>query len=179
MSQVSRRYAKALHLIALEDKSVETIEGELVAFDEMVRSSDELQSVLADPTVLPSAKKSIVDSIVAKIGFSQTMQNFIGLLGEKGRLGLFSEIRDWFARFADEQAGRVRATVTSAAPLAKEMEASLTDKLSKMAGGRKVELESKVDPKLLAGLVAEIDGVVYDGSLRTQLQSLRERARSS
>ena len=73
----------------------------------------------------------------------------------------------------------MRATVTSAAPLPKEIESNLSDKLSRMAGGRKVELESKVDPKLLAGLIAEVDGVVYDGSLRTQLQALRDRARSS
>ena len=178
MSQVARRYARALLLLGQETKSVEKIEEELDTFEKIVRGNADLAEALADPTVLPSSKKKIVDALLAELGFSETMKNFLGLLGEKRRLADFLDIRDAYRELADALGGRARATVVSAAPLPKEMESSLVDKLSRLTG-RKVQIQSKVDPSLLGGVIAEVGGVIYDGSLRTQLRTLREQAKGS
>jgi F-type H+-transporting ATPase subunit delta len=175
-ASLARRYAKALLMIGIQDKTLDTIDAELSAFDQLVLGSKELQAVLADPTVLPSSKRDILKGIVDAMAMSEVIRNFILLLAEKNRIGAFHEIRREFRRLGDEQAGRATATVTSAVPLDKNVEADLTEKLSKLSG-RKVELRQKVDPDLLGGMVAEIGGVVYDGSLRTQLRALRESAK--
>ena len=178
MSQVARRYARALLMIGHETGSIEKIEDELGNFEKIVRDNPELAEALADPTVLPSSKEKIVGAVVEKLGFSETMRNFLGLLGEKRRLADFLDIREAYRELADAHAGRARATVVSAAALPKEMESSLVDKLSRLTG-RKVQVQSKVDPSLLGGVIAEVDGVIYDGSLRTQLRALREQAKGS
>ena len=173
---LARRYAKALLQIAVEDNQVEKIERELAEFAEAVKSSKDLSSLLEDPTVRPDVKKGVIKEVVEKLGLAEMTRNFIQLLGDKDRINSFPEIRREFSRMADEQAGRARATVTSAAALGKDEEASLVAKLSGMTG-RKVEITHKVDPDLLGGLVAEVGGFIYDGSLRTQLRRLRESAK--
>jgi len=175
---LARRYARALLGLAREDKAVDKVDAELQAFLEVLDGSPELAAAIADPTLLPSSKRSIVDAIVAKLGFSPHVKNFFSLLAEKGRLSAFREIRREFRRMADELEGRVRAVVTSAAPLPKETEGALAERLSRISG-RTVEISHQVDPELLGGLMAEIDGVVYDGSLKSQLRRLKDAARST
>lgn len=173
---LARRYAKALIMIGLEDKAVEKYDAELSAFDQVVTGSAELRQVMEDPTVLPSSKRKILEGIVTAMTLSEPVHNFLLLLAEKGRVQFFHAIRTEYRRMADEQAGRATATVTSATPLADEVKTTLVEKLSRISG-RKVELTQKVDPELLGGMVAEIGGTVYDGSLRTQLKALRDRAK--
>ncbi len=176
MRQLARRYARALLSIAVEENALDRIERDLAQFGGIVSGSPELKGALADPTVLPSEKKEVVSSVLKRLDLSQSTVNFIGLLAEKGRLDLFEEIRGELKRMADEHAGRARAVVTSTTPLAPDVEAQLRERLSKMTG-RTVELAQRVDPDLLGGLVAEVGGVIYDGSLRTQLRRLHESAK--
>lgn len=173
---LARRYAKAILMIALEDKALAKVEAELAAFDKTVLGSPDMQAVMLDPTVLPSAKMNILKGVLAAMGMSDSVNNFLMLLAEKGRLVAFPEIFREFRRLADEQAGKAVATVTSATPITDEVKATLVDKLSKISG-RKVELHQKVDPDLLGGMIAEVGGIVYDGSLRTQLKALRDSAK--
>ena len=74
----------------------------------------------------------------------------------------------------DERAGRVSATVTSAIPLSPIQLDQLKRALESLSG-KQVELEKREDPDLLGGVVAKIGDLVYDGSLRTQLEQMRER----
>jgi len=175
-ASLARRYAKAILMIGLEDKSLEKIESELMAFDKVVLGSKDMQDVMADPTVLPSSKMKILKGVLDGMGLSESVNSFLMLLLEKGRLVAFPEILREFRRLADEQAGKATAVVTSAAALSDEVRSNLVDKLSKLSG-RKVELTQRVDPDLLGGMVAEIGGVIYDGSLRTQLKALRDSAK--
>ena len=173
---LARRYAKALLGIAVEDKSVEKIDQELAEFATLVEGNAELRGYLEDPTILPMDKRDALKSIAEKMGLSETVKNFLALLGEKARIQAFADIRREFRLLADAHAGKAIARVTSATPLTPETEKALVEKLSKISG-RSVSLTSKVDPELLGGIVAEIGGVVYDGSLKTQLRTLKERAR--
>ncbi len=175
VGSVARRYAKALLQIGIEDKSLEKIDAELATFGELIAGSKELAETLADPTVLPSGKNAVLKELVEKLKLSETTSNFIRLLGEKGRIAGFADMHREFKRLADEQAGRARGTVTSATTLPKDVESSIANTLSKVTG-RQVELTHRVDPDLLGGMVAEIGGVIYDGSLRTQLRRLRDTA---
>ena len=173
---LARRYAKALFSIAVEDNQVEKIERELAEFTELVNGNAELKNYLEDPTVLPMDKRDALKGITEKMALSETVRNFISLLGQKGRVGTFADIRNQYRILSDAHAGKAIATVTSATALAPETEKSIAASLSKLTG-RTVSISTKVDPELLGGIVAEIGGMVYDGSLKTQLRTLRERAR--
>ncbi len=175
-ASLARRYAKAFLQIGIEDSSIEKLEKELDAFGAAVQSSPDLANLLGDPTVLAELKKAVLKDIVEKLGLSEMSRNFIALLGSKGRISAFPEIQREFRSLADAHAGRARATVTSAEPISAEVETALTEKLSKMSG-RKVQITKRVDRELLGGIVAEIAGVIYDGSLRTQLRAVRDSAR--
>ena len=175
-ASLARRYAKALFSIGVEDKQVEKIERELGEFQAAVDANAELANFLQDPTVLPNDKRDVLKAITEKMGLSEFVRNFISLLGEKGRIGTFPAIRRAYRILADEHEGKAVAQVTSATALAPELEKNLASTLSKLTG-RTVAISSKVDAELLGGIVAEIGGVVYDGSLKTQLRTLRERAR--
>jgi F-type H+-transporting ATPase subunit delta len=85
---------------------------------------------------------------------------------------VFDAIRDEFNRLADEAAGRVRAEVRSANPLRDEQRARLVDALARRTG-KNIELTMHVDPSLIGGAIATVGGLVFDGSLRTQLSQLR------
>jgi F-type H+-transporting ATPase subunit delta len=175
-ASLARRYAKALFSIAVEDKQVEKIERELGEFQAAVDAHAELKNYLEDPTILPNDKRDALKGITEKMGLSEYVRNFISLLGEKGRIGTFQAIRRAYRILADEHEGKAIAQVTSATALAPELEKNLASTLSKLTG-RTVSLTMKVDPELLGGIVAEVGGYVYDGSLKTQLRTLRERAR--
>ena len=175
-ASLARRYAKALLGIALEDNQIEKLDRELAEFQKLVEDNAELRGYLEDPTVLPMDKRDALKGITEKMGLTESVRSFLALLGEKGRINAFPEIRGEFRLMADAQAGKAIAKVTSATALAPETEKALAEKLSKISG-RTVSLFSKVDPELLGGIVAEIGGVVYDGSLKTQLRTLKERAR--
>lgn len=177
-ASLARRYAKALLGIALEDNQLDKIDRELGEFGTLVDGNQELAGYLADPTILPNDKRDALKAITEKMGLSETVRNFLGLLAAKARIDAFADVRREFRLMADEQAGKAIARVTSATALSPELEKSLSAILSKLTG-RSVVVFAKVDPRLLGGIVAEIGGVVYDGSLKTQLRALRERARQT
>jgi F-type H+-transporting ATPase subunit delta len=96
------------------------------------------------------------------------------LLLDKGRIGSLPDIARAHRALVDEHAGRVRATVTTARPLDPALEARLKAALEKTSG-KTVLLDKKEDPSIVGGLVTQLGDIVYDGSVRTQLQQLREQ----
>src|SRR5690606_23268314 len=108
-----------------------------------------------------------------RVGASAMTKNFILLLLDKDRMGDLPAIVRELRVMLDERANRVHAVVTSARPLSAKQEADLVKALQKVSG-KSVTVEKQQDPKLLGGVVAQVGDVVYDGSLRTQLENLRQ-----
>jgi F-type H+-transporting ATPase subunit delta len=99
------------------------------------------------------------------------LANFISLLHDRGRLGLLPSISEAYQALSDQAQGLLRGTLSSAVPLEDRDLASIEEALG-IFTGRKVLLSQKLDPSILAGLVARIGDLVVDGSLRTQLARL-------
>ncbi len=99
------------------------------------------------------------------------IRNFFIYLIEQRRLVAFDAIHDEFNLLADEAAGRVRAEVRSASPLRDEQRERLVDALARRTG-KEIDLTVHVDPSLIGGAIATVGGLVFDGSLRTQLSQL-------
>jgi F-type H+-transporting ATPase subunit delta len=168
----ARRYARALFSLAREEGRVEAVRGELAALQRLFAENAELRHALFRPLHPAAERRAVLRSLCERAGSSRAVANFLGLLVDRRRLIDFDAILAEFGRLADEAAGRVRAEVVSATRLRDDQRERLRRALAARTG-KQVELDEKIDPALLGGAVASVGGVVFDGSLRTQLSQLR------
>jgi len=138
----------------------------------LLAANPDLRRRLFQPLHPANERRQVLSSVCEQGGGSQTIRNFFAFLIEQRRLVAFDAIHDEFNRLADEAAGRVRAEVRSANPLRDEQRARLVDALARRTG-KNIELTVQVDPSLIGGAIATVGGLVFDGSLRTQLSQLR------
>jgi F-type H+-transporting ATPase subunit delta len=173
---ISNRYAQALADAAFAPGAAvdpRQISTELHTFIETVRSVSELKNVLLSPAIATGRKRAVVDRLAASLPLSRLVRNFIFVLVDRRRADLLNEIAPAFDAAVDERLGLVRAEVSSAAPLSDAQMTELESALSQVAG-RKVRCEYQVDPSLIGGVVARIGSTVYDGSVRSQLNAMRQ-----
>jgi len=170
---LARRYAKALLEIGIKQQTYDALGKELDRAAETLRTSPELRNALENPVFAIEKRKLIMDELSRRLALSKTVRNFIMLLLDKGRIARLPDIARFYRTLVDEHAGRVRATVTSARPLDPMLESRLKSALEK-SSGKVVIFDKREDPAILGGLVTQLGDTVYDGSVRTQLQQLRE-----
>ena len=172
VGSIARRYAKALFSLADEQGQVEQWSTSLDALGRALASSPELRATLESPLFEKEQRRGVVASLGKAIGLAETPSSFLLLLADRARLAYLPAIIQNFRDLADERLGRVRAKVTSAVPLSPEEAKRIAEKL---AQGRKTQVivETAVDAALLGGVVAQVGSLVYDGSVRSQLEELR------
>ena len=171
-SAAARRYARALYQLAREDDRVEAVRGELGAMAKLFDTEPALHRAIFRPLHPVAERRSVLSRVAESLGTSPTLRNFYSLLVDQRRLIDFPAIREEYARLADEAAGRTRAEVVSASPLSDAQRERLRSALAARTG-REIELSTRVDPALIGGAVANVGAMVFDGSLRTQLERLR------
>jgi F-type H+-transporting ATPase subunit delta len=167
------RYAKAIFELGNEEKNLERMTAELKTVGDAVAVSAELRAVLSNPSVNPAARKAVMTEVVGRLGLSPVVRNTVLLLTDARRAELLPEIVDALTQLADERAGKLRAEVSSAAPLSEAQYTRLTAALEKLTG-RKISLTRKVDATLIGGVVTRIGDKVYDGSIKSRLVELRQ-----
>jgi len=172
------RYARALFDVAQKEANIEDVGREVSAFASVVAGHELLSRVLSNPVVPAPRKRAVVQDLLARSGtVSPVVSKLLLLLAERDRLVLLPEIdRAYQARLMDH-ADIVRAELTTAVALPEERVAELRNGLA-TATGRQVQLETKVNPAIIGGAVARIGSTVYDGSITTQLQKVKERLSS-
>ena len=170
---LARRYAKALLEIGVKQQTYDALGKELDRAADMLRSSPELRNALENPVFPISKRRLVLDDVARRLALSKTVRNFVMLLLDKGRISSLPDIARAHRALVDEHAGRVRATVTSARPLDPILETRLKTALERQSG-KIVILEKREDPSIVGGLVTQLGDLVFDGSVRTQLASLRE-----
>jgi F-type H+-transporting ATPase subunit delta len=171
-STVAKRYAQAFFEIAEEEKKLEEYYRELNAINEIIEGNDELQAFLSNPIVEQKDKKNVIEIILEKVKPSSITANFIRLLTDKQRITLFKEILEAYREKMDEALNILRVQVKTAFPLSPELEEKLREFLVRSTGKR-VEMELVEDRTLLGGLVVKIGDLVYDNSIKTQLNKIR------
>lgn len=168
----ARRYARALFSLADEQSRIAETRGELEGMAEMLGSNEELQRHLFQPLHPVKQRRAVLIGLCERGSISATVQNFFSYLIDQRRLVDFEGIRDEFERLADEAAGRLRAQVRSASPLRDDQRERLVAALARQTG-KQIDLDVSIDPSLIGGAIATVGGMVFDGSLRTQLSQLR------
>jgi F-type H+-transporting ATPase subunit delta len=171
-NKAAHRYARALFALARENDAVTSIRGELDDMARLLVANPELKRRLFQPLHPVRERRQVLVCVCERAGGSQTIRNFFSYLIDRRRLVAFDAIREEFGRLADESAGRIRADVRSASPLRDDQRARLVAALTRRTG-KQIDLSVQVDPSLIGGAIASVSGLVFDGSLRTQLSQLR------
>jgi F-type H+-transporting ATPase subunit delta len=172
-SAAARRYARALFSLARDTGAVESVRAELDGTAALFEQTPELRAALFRPLHPAAERRAVLARLAERASLSRSVRNLLLYLVDQRRLIDFDAIRAEFERLADEAAGRQSAEVVSASPLRPEQRERLRRALAARAGSD-VELEERVDPALIGGAIARVGGLVFDGSLRTQLAALRD-----
>lgn len=171
---LARRYANALLGLGQESGQVDAYAADLAAFAEALDASDGLlRTVLNNPGLSVIERSNVLQAVLAKMALAPMVNNFLNLLVDKSRLVIFDQIQVAYQEMADEIVGRVRATVTTASALHDAEAAQITQVLSK-AMQSTVVVDYQVDPELIGGIVARVGDTVFDASIRSRLQDMRE-----
>jgi len=174
MGSIARRYAKALFGLARDAGRVEAWANSLQSLKAAVEGSPDLRDVLSNPVYSKEQRRAIVEKLAAGLSLDDDPRNLLFLLAERNRLSYLSAVVDTFRDLADAHLGRMRARITSAVKLDDGAAQAIADKLSQ-ATKTKVLLDRVVDPAIVGGVVAHVGSLVYDGSVRTQLEDLRKQ----
>ena len=173
VSIVARRYAQALLELGLEQGNLEKVVEDVTTIANAWHTSPELRNALENPLVAHAAKRALIGELSEQIGAAPVTRSALLLLVDRRRTKTLPYLAKTLAELADRRKGIVRAEVTSAAALSEAYYARLRAQLEKMTGKR-VVLDQVTDPTLIAGVITRIGDRIFDGSLRTRLQSLRD-----
>jgi F-type H+-transporting ATPase subunit delta len=168
----ARRYARALFSLAREEDRIDAVRTELDALAELLADNTELRQAIFRPLHPGAERRAVLQAVCQRLGSSPTVRNFCAFLVDQRRVIDLEAICHGYQQLADAAAGRTHASVVTASPLRDEQRERLRRALSARTG-QQVEFEESVDPSLLGGAVATVGGLVFDGSLRTQLGQLR------
>jgi F-type H+-transporting ATPase subunit delta len=172
-NRVARRYAEAMLELAEERKQIERVAEDFDLLRRTIAGSRDLASFLRSPIIPKEKKRSILNALFSS-RVSGLVVDFLKLLTDKRREDLLGQVAEEFARLRDERQGIVNVEVRAALELTKEQHRALERQFEGVTG-KKVRVSVSVDKQLLGGLVARVGDTVFDGSIRRQLELLRER----
>ena len=171
---VARRYAAALADVVAERGEARQVQEELAAWELMIKNNAQLQEVLRNPTIPYDQKQKVLSTLIARTRVRPLTANFLQVLLQNQRLTELGEVNKRFAQVLDERSGVVSAEVRTARPVPESSQQALRDKLMALTG-KQVRLSFATDAELIGGIVTRIGSTVYDGSVRTQLQQVKEK----
>ena len=170
---VARRYAAALADVVLNNGDAKKVKGELKTWEEMIVGNENLLNVFENPAIAHLNKARVLESLIQSASPDRTTANFLRVLLRNNRLSELDEINERFEWELEERSGHVLANVTSARELSENEKAELRTNLEKLTR-KQVRLNFEIDKDIIGGVVTRIGSTVYDSSVKTQLQTLRE-----
>lgn len=174
VQMIARRYASALADVVLDRGEAKEVQAELETWNEILQANSILHEVFRNPTIALDQKRAVLSKLIERAKPRPTTANFLKVLLQNQRLTELAEINRRFAEILDARAGMVAAVVTTARPVPESSQKTLLEKLDSLTR-KKVRVNFEQDPELIGGLVTRIGSTVYDGSVRTQLQQIKEK----
>lgn len=170
-SKVSRRYAKALFGIGLEDGRFEQYGRDLRDFSGFCASHPEVFHAISNRIFSVEERKKVMEFLLARSDFGDTVKNFLRILLEKDRIAGIAQVAEYYGRLTDEVSNVMRAEVLTARPIKRDVLERLKAALKKLSS-KEVRVTVKEDRSLIGGLVVKIGDMVLDGSVKAQLTGL-------
>ncbi|MGA2423016.1 MAG: ATP synthase F1 subunit delta [Terriglobales bacterium] len=147
---------------------------ELHGIEALLKENDTLRRVLENPSIPGNSKRAVLDAVTERLGSTRQVRNFIAVLIDHRRLPLFSEILKHLEQELDYRQGFAEAQVSSARPLSDPEKQMLEAEITRMTG-KKVRAKYEQDASLLGGAVVQVGSTIYDGSVKGQLERIREQ----
>ena len=178
LSGIAERYATALYELADESKSLDAVGDDLRRLKGLIAGSDDLSRFLRSPLIDRQAQTKGILSVLDSAKVSDLVRRFVAVVGSHRRLYALPMIIDAFLRELARRRGEVMVHVASARTLTDQQNSDLAEALRRVVG-QKINVEAKVDPELIGGLVVRVGSRMIDTSIRTQLQKLRRALRAA
>src|SRR5512143_1961850 len=175
MAAVNSRYARAFVDVVFDKKldTNQTIE-ELRHLAELVENTPALRNVWENPSVPGRQKIAVLDKIVHAVGASKMTRNLVAVLIDNRRIAALPEIARQFQEELNNRLGIANAEITTARELGDDEKRALEQQIAALTG-KKVRAEYRRDQKVLGGAVVKVGSTIYDGSVKGQLQRLKEQ----
>jgi F-type H+-transporting ATPase subunit delta len=174
MAAAAGRYARAFADVVADSKGdPDKAVAELEQIVSLVESSSELRHIFENPSVVHKQKLNLLDAIIKRIGGSKYLRNFVAVLIDHKRIGQIRDIAQQFKQELDQRMGIAQAEVSSARELTAAEKKSLEGRLAAMTG-KTVRASYSQERGLLGGAVVRIGSTIYDGSVKGQLQRMKE-----
>ena len=172
VSGVAGRYASALFEIAREGNAIDAVSRDLDTMDAMLADSPDLQRLVRNPVFTVDEQSRAMGALLDRTGIGGLAGNLVRLIASKRRLFILPEMIRGYRALVAKSKGIVPATVTVAEPPSDRVLSEIRSALRDMAGAD-VDVNVKVDPSLVGGLVVKIGSRMVDSSLKTKLNSIR------
>ena len=179
MASVTSRYARAFVDVIFDTKlDSGKVVQDLRSIVALVHENAELKTVWENPSIVPEQKRGLLDAIVARLGLQRQVRNFLAVLIDHHRIAMLSEITQQVEHEVHERLGFAEASITSARELTETERREMELQITNLTGKRALATYS-IDPHLLGGAMVKIGSTIYDGSVRGQLQKMKEQLASS
>jgi F-type H+-transporting ATPase subunit delta len=173
-SAILGRYSRSLADVVFEENLEERVTEDLKTCSEIFRAVPDVLDVFDSPAIPREVKEKLLSELTAQYPVHAVASNFLRVLLQHNRIRHFQQILESYLKAVDDRKGIVSARVTSAVALSPQELKSLEGRLIGITGKR-VQMELQTDAGLLGGVVVQIGGTIYDGSIRSQLADIRKR----
>ncbi len=173
VSGMAGRYAHALFELALEAKSVDAVKADLEKFDAMIGASADLLRLVRSPVFGAEEQTRALSAVLAKAGIGGLSAQFLKVVASNRRLFAVRDMIKAFRTLVARWKGEVTAEVSVAERLSDKHLESLKSALKSVTGGKSVDLNVKIDPSIIGGLVVKLGSRMVDTSLRTKLNAIK------
>jgi F-type H+-transporting ATPase subunit delta len=166
------RYAAALYSLADENHVLDTVVSQMENLGQLIDGSSDFRRLLASPLIDVKTATNASQAVLTQEGFCKEVKDFVGVISVNRRLNFLRDIVGAFAALVAERRGIVTAYVASAHGLSDLQRQQLRARLIE-AGYGNVNINERVEPDLLGGLIVRIGARLYDTSLKSRLQRLQ------
>jgi len=174
---IAKRYARALVELSEEKKIVDKAKADLSAFVGAVDALPAMQKLFSSPVFTTENKMAVIKDLAGKLNMQPITQRFIEHLAETGRIRYVKDVNEAFQEILAERQNRAAVRLTTAVAINNGDLADIKQKLEGLTG-KQVDIDSKVDATLIGGAKAQIGSTIYDGTIKNQLNKMRNQLMS-
>ena len=173
ISGMAGRYATALFELALENKAVDAVKKDLDQFNALIADSADLNRLVRSPVFDADEQLKALSAILAKAGIAGIAANFLRVITTNRRLFAVRDMIRGYRALVARHKGEVTAHVTVAEKLSDTHLDTLKSTLKTVTSGKDIDLDVKIDPAVIGGLIVKVGSRMVDSSLRTKLNSIK------
>ena len=168
-----RDLLEALIETADRENKTRKVTTDIVSFYDVITAEETLKKILGSSAYETSERIAIINDLGKKSGFDTLATNFVGLSIELGKFKTLLKSKESILRRLRKASGTSRAEITFGENPSELDLNKIKEGLEKLTGGE-VEIEVKIDPTIIGGIIVKVEDKVFDGSIKTQLERIRE-----